>query len=68
MPCDCGEKFQRLFDATTKVTVYFDAERKTVPLVWKQEGMTVCINCGDIASRVPEAELKELRRGAGGDE
>jgi len=68
MACDCGERFQRVFDATTEFAVYFDAERKTVPLLWKQKGMTVCINCGDITSRVPEAELQELRRGAGGDE
>ena len=28
--------------------------------------MTVCINCGNITSRVPEAELQELRRGLAG--
>jgi hypothetical protein len=66
--CDCGGKFQRIFDATANVTVYFDGERKTVLLVWMQEGMTVCINCGDITTRVPDAELQELRRGAGGIE
>ena len=36
--------------------------------MWKQEGITVCINCGNITSSVPEVELQELRRGAGGDE
>jgi hypothetical protein len=68
MPCDCDVRFQRVFDATTDFAVYFDAERKTVPLLWRQEGMTVCISCGDISSRVPATELRELRRGAGGDE
>lgn len=68
MSCDCGEQFQRVFPATTEFKVYFDAQRKTVPLLWKQEEMIVCINCGNIFSSVPEAELQELRRGAGGDE
>jgi hypothetical protein len=68
MPCDCGERFQRVFDSTNEFTVFFDAERRTVPIRWKQEGMAVCINCGDITSRVPDVELQELRRGAGGDE
>jgi len=48
--------------------VHFDEGRRTLPLLWKQEGMSVCIHCGDITSRVPDAELQELRRGAGGDE
>jgi len=43
MSCDCGERFQRIFDATNLFTVYFDAERKTMPLHWKQEGMSVYI-------------------------
>jgi hypothetical protein len=68
MSCECGQRFQRVFDATSEFTVYFDAEQKTVPLVWQLEGISVCINCGDITSRVPNAELLELRRGAGGDE
>lgn len=68
MRCDCGDRFQRVFDATTDFAVYFDAERRTDPLVWRQEGMSVCINCGEITSRVPDAELQELRRGAGGEE
>jgi hypothetical protein len=68
MSCECREKFQRVFDATTEFAVYFDRERgQTLPLLWKQEGMSVCISCGDITSRVPDAELQELRRGAGGD-
>jgi hypothetical protein len=68
MSCDCGERFQRIFDSTNEFAVYFDAQRRTAPLLWKQEGLSVCINCGDITSRVPDAELQELRRGAGGDE
>jgi|HubBroStandDraft_5_1064220.scaffolds.fasta_scaffold140622_2 hypothetical protein len=68
MSCDCGERFERIFDATIEFAVYFDGERRTVPLLWKQQGITVCINCGNIMSGVPEAELQELRRGAGGDE
>ena len=68
MSCDCGERFQRVFPATTEFGVYFDAEHRTVPLRWNEERMIVCINCGNITSRVPEAELQELRRGAGGDE
>jgi hypothetical protein len=68
MSCDCGERFQRVFDATTDFALYFDAERRTAPLLWKQDGMTVCVNCGDITNRVPDAELQELRRGAGGVE
>jgi hypothetical protein len=68
MPCDCGENFQRVFDATADFAVYFDADRKTAPLLWTQEGMTICINCGGIISRVPDTELQELRRGAGGEE
>jgi hypothetical protein len=68
MSCDCGERFQRVFDATIEFAVYFDGERRTAPLLWKQEGITVCINCGNITSSVPEVELQELRRGAGGDE
>lgn len=68
MSCDCGERFQRVFDATTEFAVYFDAERKTIPIRWKREGVYVCINCGDMTSRVPDVELQELRRGAGGDE
>lgn len=68
MSCDCGERFQRVFDSTTGFTVYFDAERRTVPIRWNEGGLRVCINCGDITIRVPDAELLELRRGAGGDE
>jgi hypothetical protein len=68
MSCDCGEGFQRVFDSTNEFTVYFDAERRTDPIRWKQEGMTVCIACGEIAIRVPDIELQELRLGAGGDE
>jgi hypothetical protein len=68
MSCECGEKFQRVFDAENVFKVYFDGERKTIPLEWTEEGMSVCIGCGDITSRVPDAALQELRRGAGGDE
>jgi hypothetical protein len=68
MSCECGERFQRVFDAENVFKVYFDGERKTIPIEWKQEGVHVCINCGDMTSRVPEIELQELRRGAGGDE
>lgn len=68
MSCECGERFQRVFDAENVFKVYFDGERKTIPIQWKQEGVRVCINCGDMTSRVPDVELQELRRGAGGDE
>jgi hypothetical protein len=68
MSCDCGERFQRAFDATTEFTVYFDAGRTTAPILWTEEGIRVCINCGALTIRVPDRELQELRRGAGGDE
>jgi hypothetical protein len=68
MSCECGERFQRVFDAENAFKVYFDAERKTVPLEWTEEGIRVCINCGELTIRVPDRELQELRRGAGGDE
>jgi hypothetical protein len=66
--CDCGERFQRVFDSANEFTVYFDAERRTAPIRWKEDGLRVCVNCGEITIRVPDVELQELRRGAGGDE
>jgi hypothetical protein len=68
MACNCGEKFQRVFDSENLFKVYFDAERQTIPIEWKEDGIRVCIGCGDMTSRVPDAALLELRRGAGGDE
>jgi hypothetical protein len=65
MSCDCEEKYQRVFDATNEYAVYFDGDRKTVPLRWKAQGLYVCIACGNITSRVPDAELQQLRAGAG---
>jgi hypothetical protein len=61
MPCECGENFQRVFDSTITFAVYFDAAHKIAPLLWKQQGITVCIRCGEITSRVPDAELQEIR-------
>ena len=66
--CECGERFQRVFDAENVFKVYSDADRKTIPLEWKDEGIRVCVNCGELTIRVPDRELQELRRGAGGDE
>lgn len=68
MACNCGEKFQRVFDSENLFKVYFDAGRQTIPIEWKQEGIHVCIFCGEMASRVPGNALLELRRGAGGEE
>jgi len=67
MACDCGEQFQRVFDSENLFTVYFDAERQTIPIQWKEEGIRVCIGCGDMTSRVPDNVLLELRKGAGED-
>jgi hypothetical protein len=68
MACNCGERYQRVFDSENLFKVYFDAERQYAPIEWKEEGIRVCIGCGDMTSRVPDSALLELRRGAGGDE
>jgi hypothetical protein len=72
MACNCGDQFQRVFDSENLFTVYFDAERKdseNSPIKWKEEGLRVCLSCGEMTSRVSDsAALLELRRGAGGDE
>jgi len=65
MACECEEKYKRVFPAKNEFTVYFDRDRKTVPVRWNEEGMMVCIGCGDITGRVPDAELQVLRAGAG---
>ena len=65
MACACGEQYQRTFPASVQHTVYFDQSGQTSPMQWTQDTLRVCINCGDITSRVPNAELQVLREGAG---
>jgi len=65
MMCSCGEQHQRIFPAKIQYSVYFDANRRTVPAGWMQDELCVCLACGHIDSTVPDAELNELRMGAG---
>ena len=60
-----GETFQRVFDSENLFKVYFDAERRTAPIEWKEDGIRVCIGCGEMTSCTPDSVLLELRRGAG---
>jgi hypothetical protein len=64
MACGCGEKFQRVFPATSSFAVYFDAKRKTAPVSWRADELAVCLCCGEIFAHVPDAPLTELRRDA----
>ena len=66
MACNCREQSQSVFDSENYFKVYVDGERGTHPLEWKQEGLRVCISCGEVTISVPEKELLELRRSAGG--
>jgi hypothetical protein len=63
MMCSCGEQHHRTFPARIQYSVYFDANRRTVPAVWTQEELWVYLACGNISSAVPDAELNELRAG-----
>jgi hypothetical protein len=65
MACNCGAQSQRVFDSENYFKAYVDGERGTHPLEWKQEGLRVCIGCGEITISVPNVELLELRRCAG---
>ncbi len=65
MACECGEQYQRTFPATVKHTVYFDSRRETEPVQWIEGDLSVCVNCGQITSRVPADALQLLRDGAG---
>jgi len=65
MACPCGERYQRTFPATVQHTVYFEQNRRTSPVQWTEDTLSLCINCGEINSRVPNAELQVLLEGAG---
>lgn len=65
MACDCGERFQMVFKADNRFSVYFDEDRKANPLQWTEGQLCVCIQCGRIDTGVPDAELQILRNGAG---
>ena len=62
--CDCGEEHQREFPAKVQYSVYFDRDQRS-PVSWVQSEIRVCVACGHISNAVPEAELQELRLGAG---
>lgn len=65
MACECGEQYQRAFPANIQYHVYFDQGRKTAPVRWAQDVLSVCTCCGEITSGVPTDELRVLREGAG---
>jgi hypothetical protein len=65
MRCDCGEQQRRTFQATIDYTVYFDSDRTTVPLRWREDALIVCIGCGEISGLVPGRVLLDLKAGGG---
>lgn len=65
MRCDCGEQQRRIFPAAIDYTVYFDADRGTVPLRWTEDALSVCVGCGEISGLVPGAVLRDLKAGGG---
>ena len=65
MACTCDEKYKRVFPATVEYAVYFDADRKCEPVLWKQEDIFVCLGCGEMRAFVPGREFLELKAGGG---
>jgi hypothetical protein len=65
MACDCGHEHQREFPASVSYSVYFDRGRKTIAAQWTADSLFVCVNCGEISSRIPDQEIGVLREGGG---
>lgn len=63
--CQCKENFRTKFPAANVFTIYLTGDRKGAPVQWLEDNFMVCILCGEITARVPEAELGILRQSVG---
>ncbi len=65
MSCNCGDKYQRVFPANNNFSVRLSVHPAATPLIWKTDKLFVCIECGDVAGRVPDDVLLVFRKSDG---
>lgn len=66
MICGCGEQYQMVFPATIAFSIQLSRDPTATGVEWKESRLVICLACGDIIGRVPDAELQVFRSASGG--